>query len=122
MKAQNNGHQDTNYPQVSSRTTSYDTSSLPERSDNFFSQDFFDANLLNEDLLKDLDFDSLDLGYFEELFGGSVSGQMPPINAPALTFGEATDLRHVRGIGVATVENIKPYLVFPTKPMTSPNQ
>jgi len=39
---------------------------------------------------------------------------------PAATaFQRATDLLHIRGVGAATLENIKPYLVFPGEPTTS---
>jgi hypothetical protein len=44
------------------------------------------------------------------------------LNAPNLiVFKEPADLAHIRGIGPATVENLKPYLVFPTdSPATGP--
>jgi hypothetical protein len=35
-------------------------------------------------------------------------------NAKMVVFHSPTDLLHIRGIGVATVENLRPYLVFPS--------
>jgi DNA uptake protein ComE-like DNA-binding protein len=39
---------------------------------------------------------------------------------PAIAFKSATDLLHIRGIGAATIENIRPYLIFPIEPTTAP--
>lgn len=35
-------------------------------------------------------------------------------NPDAVAFHAPTDLRHIRGIGAATVSNLRPYLVFPS--------
>ena len=42
-------------------------------------------------------------------------------HANAVAFREPSDLLRVRGIGQATMENLRPYLIFPSdRPATSP--
>jgi DNA uptake protein ComE-like DNA-binding protein len=45
--------------------------------------------------------------------------RMRPDGSTVLAFQRATDLLHIRGIGAATMENIKPYLIFPADSATT---
>lgn len=76
----------------------HDTSPSVERSNNFFGQEFFSADWLDENALKDID-----LGYLEELFGSSANGQMSLMNTPVGTFEspQTTGFEHLN-----TLENL----------------
>lgn len=40
-------------------------------------------------------------------------------DANVVVFRDPSDLRHIRGIGVATIQNLRPYLLFPSDRATT---
>lgn len=56
----------------------------------------------------------------KEIVAYRIRGQ--EANPGAIIFRDPTDLVHVRGIGRATIENLRPYLIFPPvePPTTAP--